>query len=277
MRIRSFAAGIALIAALLPAAARAGFSLNATWTATIGGVAITLTGSGATCTDTNPLGRVPGAGFVACPEVGLVASGWSTPTSFDISLTMPAFQMQAFTTGGVIPIGTMATLLSGSQNITGNLASVAATMAIEGTVALGAPLHIPVSMWSQPVGNTLARIPLRFGEAGVYTASFTLSSVHYVTVDFYAWTHGTRTFTGLTSDGHPLPAVVAMGSLRLASDHVGELTLVAPSRISVDGPLLQRRTASFASLHMVFVPEPGALLLIGSAGLGLWLAAQKGA
>ena len=44
-------------------------------------------------------------------------------------------------------------------------------------------------------------------------------------------------------------------------------TLVAPSKISVDGPAVQRRTASFATLHMVFVPEPGALLLLAAAGL----------
>ena len=71
-------------------------------------------------------------------------------------------------------------------------------------------------------------------------------------------------------------ALVAVGSVAL--------TLVAPSRISIDGPLAQRRTASFTSLKLDFpnelgvvhgTPEPGTWLLLGAGVAGLLLAQRR--
>ena len=68
---------------------------------------------------------------------------------------------------------------------------------------------------------------------GVTTGYFTvLGNGHYITVDFYAWTPHTLTFTGLTSKFAPLPTptVVAMGSVNLTSMGGGTVTLVSPSK-----------------------------------------------
>jgi len=264
----SFALVIALAAGLAAAAAQAAPLYSATWTQHIQGIDITVTNSGATCTDTNP-GHVSGAGFVTCPTAGLQATGTSTATSYNVGLTMPLFQMQAFTTGGLINLGTMATL-SGGQIIAGNALTATGTPGIPGTVVIGGARHNMLSQWSQPTSATLLRIPLSVGKAAVYTATFTvLSSPHYLRVDFYGWTPGTVTFTGLTTGGQPLPAAVAMGSFNLTGNSQGTVTLVSPSKISIDGPVAQRRTASFTTLKLVFLPEPGTLLLVGAGALAL--------
>lgn len=265
-------------------AAQASYLVGATWTQSIQGIAITVTNSGATCTDTNPA-HVPGAGSLTCPTAGLQATGDSTPMLYNVGLTMPLFQFQAFTTGGTIDLATRA-ILSGPQNIDGNAMSVTATTGIAGMVTVGHARHSMASMWSQPVGRTLVRISLGIGKAGAATGSFivlgnsnTFLGYHYITVEFYPWTQGTQTFTGLTIDGAALPNLVAMGSSALVPYSPGAtmgeqwITLVAPSKISVDGPLAQRRTASFTSLKLRFhvdgigVPEPGVLLLLTAAAL----------
>jgi hypothetical protein len=249
-------------------AAHAFYLAEATWTQSIAGVDITVTNSGATCTDTNPA-HVPGAGFITCPTAGLQATGTSTATSYNVSLTLPLFQLQTFTTGGAIDFATKATL-QGAQSIAGDALSATATQGIAGRVTVGGAMHTMISMWSQPLGGTLVIIPLSVGKAVVFTGSFTVLSVyHYITVDFYAWTPGSMVFSGLTSAGVALPDVVAMGSFNLNYFSVGTVTLVAPSKISIDGPAAQRRTASFTALRFSFVPEPATLLLLGAGGLAL--------
>lgn len=78
---------------------------------------------------------------------------------------------------------------------------------------------------------------------------------------------GTQTFTGLWqsgSSGSPgmayqsLPDVVATGSFGLTANGCGTVALVSPSRVSIDGAAWQRRSASFGTLKLGFVPEPGA-------------------
>jgi hypothetical protein len=254
-----------MAAALTAAGARAGTLVSATWTQNIQGVALTVTNSGATCTDTNP-NHVPGAGFITCPTAGLQATGASTATSYNVGLTMPLFEMQVFTTGGVINFGTMATL-SGVQNIAGNAFSAAGTPAVAGTIVIGGGNHTMNSAWIQPAGQTLLKLPLSLGKAGVITSYFVVSgSYQYVTVDFYAWTPGTLGFSDLTSMGASLPDVVAVGSFNLTANGGGTVTLVSPTKISIDGAFAQRRTASFATLKLTFVPEPSLLLLLVGAG-----------
>jgi hypothetical protein len=217
----------------------------------------------------------------------LQPTGTSTATSYNVSITMPLFQSQQFTTGGTINIGTMATL-SGAQLIAGNASSATGSPGIQGTVVVGGARHNMLSQWSQPTGATLVQIPLSVGKAGNFVGSFTvLGSYHFITVDFYAWTPGTVTFTGLTSAGVPLPDVVAMGSFAIepsgTNQGQGTITLVAPSKVSIDGPAAQRRTASFTSLQMYFlrdggtgpVPEPGALLLLGLGALAVLGSARR--
>lgn len=281
---RALSSLCALAIGLGATTAHAYYPAEATWTQTIAGVAITVTNGGATCTDPNPA-HVPGAGFLACPTAGLEAVGFSDatasspPTFFNVSLTMPLFQMQVFTTGGAINVGTMATL-SGALTITGNGQSATATGGPVGRLTVGGAQHTMASMWNQPLMGTLVQIPLSFGKAGARSGSFTvLGSYHYFTVAFYGWTRGTTTFTGLTSAGQPLPNGVAMGTSSVVpyvqggTMGVRAITLVSPTKISVDGPSAQRRTVSFTSLRLGFhvdgigLPEPGTLLLLAAAAL----------
>jgi hypothetical protein len=55
----------------------------------------------------------------------------------------------------------------------------------------------------------------------------------------------------------------------------GTVTLVAPSKISIDGPLAQRRTASFTTLKLSYAPEPSTLLLLGAGVMGLALVGSR--
>jgi PEP-CTERM motif len=129
-----------------------------------------------------------------------------------------------------------------------------------------------------PGMSSLLKVPLSIGKAGTFTNYFIVIGVlHYITVDFYAWTPGTSTFTGLTSKYLPLmtPTVVAMGSFGLTGGGGGTVTLVSPSKISIDGSLAQRRTASFTSLKLTYIPEPGTLLLLGAGAAGLVLLSSR--
>jgi hypothetical protein len=66
-----------------------------------------------------------------------------------------------------------------------------------------------------------------------------------------------------------------MGSFNLTANGGGTVTLVSPTKISIDCGLAQRRTAGFTALKMVFVPEPGTLLLLGAGALGLVLVGSR--
>jgi hypothetical protein len=155
-----------------------------------------------------------------------------------------------------------------------------ADVGIPGTVivmtAPHASMGVDQSMFS--VGTrTLLRVPLGFGANGRATNSwFTVLGVpHSLTVDFYAWTPGTRTFTGLTSMSLPLPDVVVMGSFALTGSGGGMVTLVAPTKLTVIGRVADRKTASYTTLKLYFVPEPGTLLLLASAAACLALVGRR--
>jgi hypothetical protein len=126
------------------------------------------------------------------------------------------------------------------------------------------------------LGNlTLLALPLSHGRQGRFTDTQTVLSLTpiHITVDFYAWSPGSFLFTGLTSSGVPLPDASAMGSWHLDGPEQGFVTLVAPSKVTLEG-LIQRRTVSFTTLRMVF-PEPGAWLLLGAAAGALALATRS--
>jgi hypothetical protein len=273
---------LAVLALLLAASAGdAAPLLQATWSQSIQGLDVTITarrsdgdpqldiGSGS-CTHDFPSPYVQVA--VSCPEGLLGSSGTATGTSFSVSLVMPQFTLSQFTTGGAINIHTIATF-AGSALITGGASAAAATQGIPGRVTVRAAAHAAKGVNASKLvafGTTLVRLPLDIGASGLEAGSLSiLGSLHYITVDFYGWTPHTLTFTGLTSKfvALPTPTLVAMGSAHLAQGG-GTVTIVSPSKISIDGPLAQRRTVSFTSLTLTF-PEPSALWLLAVAAAGL--------
>jgi len=286
MRSRLFLSLIAAVALLGSSAANAGALTAATWSGTTQGVALTITQSAATCTST-------GANLVqqtiTCPGVGLGATGTATGGSYSASLTVGLFGIQQVTTGGAVPIQTFATL-SGGQMVSGMASTAGATMGVGGAVTVWLAAHTAGSMHTMASAiltkkggmgapATLLKVPLSVGKAGTFTNYFyVLTSVHYITVDFYAWTPHTQTFTGLTSKGMALPSVVAMGSFALTGMDGGTVSIVSPSKISIDGALAQRRTASFTTLKLTFAPtapEPSTLLLLGAGVVGLALVGSR--
>jgi hypothetical protein len=289
MRNRLFLSliGAGLVAA---SAAQAGPLVSATWTQNLQGVDVTLTNNGSTCASTNPnliqqTVTIGGANCLgATTPNGLSPTGTASATSYSVSLTMPAFNLRQFTTGGALNIATKA-VISGGQSIMGTANAAAADAGIPGMVTVKAAAHIGkganASMLTDitPMNaNTLVLVPLSVGKAGTFTGSFyVLGSLHYITVDFYAWTPGTQTFMGLTTKGAALPDVTAKGTFNLNGAGGGTVTLVAPSKISIDGPLAQRRTAGFTTLKLTYAaaPEPSTLLLLGAGVAGLVLVGTR--
>ena len=242
---------------LAGASAHAGTLTNATWFQVAQGF---------------PMTRTNGA---------LGGSGSSTATSVAVTLSYPAFSTKFFvpkTPNGTLDLAITITQ-GGFQSITATAGMANGSPGIPGTVLVMTAGHIGMgvnqSMFMIGV-NTLVAVPLSNGKAGQFTSTFTVTgALHVVVVDAYAWTPGTVVLSGLTTMGVALPTVTAAGSFNLTAMGGGTVTLVSPSKISIDGPLAQRRTAGFTKLVLSFVPEPGALLLLGGAGLGLAFAARR--
>jgi len=281
MRNRLFLSLIAAVALLGSSTAYAGVLTGATWSGTTQGVALTITNASATCLSTgdNLVQQV-----ITCPGAGLGATGTATGGNYSASLTVGLFAISQFTTGGAIPIGTMVTMMGG-QVVNGMASSAGATQGVAGGVTVRVAAlnkaatklvsnHSKLSMYT-----TLVKVPLAVGKAGTFTDYFyVLTNLHYITVDFYAWTPHTLAFTGLTTKKAALPNVTAKGSFALTPMDGGVVTLVSPSKISIDGILAQRRTASFTTLKLTYAPtapEPSTLLLLGAGVVGLALVGSR--
>ena len=278
MRNRLFLSLLASAGLLVGSTANAGALLSATWSQALQGVNVTVTNSGSTCTST-------GANLVqqqiGCSTgSGLNPTGTSVDgTAYSVSLTLPAFSLAQFTTGGAINIRTAADIPGGAQGISGNNSAALASAGIPGMVTVKVAAHAAKGVNASlltAAPTTLVKVPLNIGLAGTETGYFyVLTNIHYITVDFYAWTPHTIDFTGLTTKGVGLPDVIAMGSVNLNGAGGGTVTLVSPSKISIDGPLAQRRTASFTSLTLTYAPEPSTLLLLGAGVVGLALVGSR--
>ena len=187
---------IAAAALLTGSAAHAGPLHAATWTTTLQGVALTITNSGATCTNDPMANHTQQA--ITCPAAGLGATGSATSTNYSVSLTVGLFAIDQFTTGGAINIHTKAVLGIDTVFLSGNSSSAAATMFVNGAVTVKVAAHLAkganASMLT-PAMTTLVKVPLSVGKAGTFVGTFTvLGSTHTITVNFYAWTPHTLTF-----------------------------------------------------------------------------------
>ncbi len=238
-------------------AAQAGVLTSATWVQVAQGIPLTRT------------------------TAQLSAMGYSTAGSIAVSLTYPQFTASVFapkTSMGVLDLHIKVTQ-GGPQLITATPGMATGSPGIPGTVIVMTAVHVGKganqSMYNVGI-NTLIAVPLSVGKAGVVTGYFTvLGAPHTITVDFYGWTPGTQTFTGLTSKAVPLPSVVAMGSFNLTASGGGTVTLVSPSKVSGNGSLAQRRTVSLTTLTLSFIPEPGSLALLAAGTLGTALLMRR--
>ncbi|MGH7288719.1 MAG: PEP-CTERM sorting domain-containing protein [Myxococcota bacterium] len=209
-----------------------------------------------------------GFGFPTSPfTVPITATGTSTATAVSVSLTVPQFTTGFFLTGA-LPLHAALTL-GGAQALTATPSMAAATMGVAGSNALNTAYHTPGSMLG--VGATLAKVPLTVGVKGAVTGSFILlSSPHSFSVGFYGWTPHTHTIYVYKQPPDTPSTVMVKGSFNLSAMGGGTVTLVAPSRISINGPFVQQPTSvSLTTLKLTFVPEPGTLLLLGAGGVAL--------
>jgi hypothetical protein len=251
--------GVPLLGILLFAgtSAHGGLLLDATWTQVTQGFPMTRT------------------------RFELGATGSSIGTSFAVGLSYPFLSTNFFvpkTPNSVIDLAIHITQ-GGPQVITATAGMLNASPGVPGTVVVRTALHnamgLNQSMFKVGI-NTLLAVPLSNGRAGQFTGTFTiLAALHYVTVEFYAWARSPIAFTGLTTKGIPLPDVTAPGSeMRTTVHGDGWVTLVSPSKISIDGALAQRRSVTFSTLRLVF-PEPETWLLLAAAALGMGLIARR--
>jgi len=249
------------VAMLATSAASAGTLTSATWTQTAQGFPMTRTAS-------DP--RWSYSGTSTSSAISVFVNYHFTSTIFGVPKTP----------NGAIDLGINVTQ-GGTDNITATSGGAAGAGGIPGTVIVagGLPAHIGMganqSMFKLGT-QTIVQVPLNAGVANTVTGTFNAVGVnHTITVQFYAWQTSAFTRAGLTSVSSPLPSVMGVGSFNLTGGGGGSVTLISPSNVDIDGVLAQRRTASFTTLTLNFVPEPGTLLLLGAGALGLVLMGSR--
>ena len=198
--------------------------------------------------------------------------------SYSVSLTLPSFSLTQFTMGGSINLFTQATRATASQLvISGNALGATATMGIPGMATVKVANHVPKGVNVSklvPGPTTLLKVPLSIGKAGADTDLFYILGLHALhhrrllrVVARHPDLHGpdqqerSARHADDRGDGHPQPERAGAGIV----------SLVAPSKISIDGALAQRRMVSLTRVTFLF-PEPSALLLLGAGVVGLGLA-----
>ncbi len=252
-RIRSIAIlpFFALAAAIVTSPARAStLSLTgSTLSLEIGGLEVPLDSLIAQSPDPLPVAVSSGSGGFALPA-GLFVT----------------FSTQTFTTPSLL-----SSLTVSAANLTGTFAAGAGfgggfggAMPLQGQVVLGLlggliNIVIPLSV---------------VGVAGTNT-SVVGSGALLVTVTGMSWTTGTALVTGITTttpNGLVVNTVTRKGSDARTPGHGGVVTLVTPIRILSSA---SATLPGFGVQTLHFVPEPGALLLLGFGSAGLMLVARR--
>ncbi|MGH7289287.1 MAG: hypothetical protein ACREI8_14855, partial [Myxococcota bacterium] len=218
------------------------------------------------------MAQVPGLPSASILGVPITASGTSTGVLVNASVSIPAFEFSTVVlTGGNNPINVFARLtLNGVVNLTAAPSMASADSGIPGSLSVRVASMTKLGGFTPR--TTIVKVPLEIGGSGTHKQTFFfLGSYHYLTADFYAWTPHTRTFTGLTLAGAPLPDAVGMGSFALTPNGAGTVTLVAPTRIQISSALgpIPRTMVSFDTLTLHFAPEPKSVLLLAAAALAL--------
>jgi len=222
-------------------------------------------------------------GAVPAQTIGqLGATGTSTATAINVNLSYPQLTSSFFVPKTPNEPVTLHERLTqgGPQDITATPGMANGMPGVPGTLVVMTGVHdgMGVNQSMFKVGtNTIIQVPINVGATGQFTGTLTVLGVNgALTIDFYAWTPGTVSFTNLTTKGVALPDVVAMGSFDLTPEGGGTVTLVSPAKISADCALLQMRAVlSLATLKLSFVPEPGALLLLAAGAVGLTVAGRR--
>jgi hypothetical protein len=295
MRSRLFLSLLGILALLAASAAQAGTLTNATWTQVTQGFPMTRTGSQLGITGTSA-GSTSISASLDYPDFSTKFFIPKTPNGvLDLAISITQGGLQ-----GLVATPGMATVTSpqipvltvnGVQS-TVNGVGVSKAIGVQGTVNVRTANHntkgVAQSTFMTGI-NTLVMVPVSVGVPGTFTGSFIVLGInHFITVNFFGWTpavlkFGTinsvaatnKTDGGLTTKFVALPPVTANGTWNVTPGEGGTVTLVSPSKISIDCGLAQRRTAAFTSLKMYFVPEPGFLLLLGAGGLSLVLLGSR--
>src|SRR5262245_42920648 len=159
--------------------------------------------------------------YLSRTAVQLGATGTSTANSIAVSLAYPQTSISFFlprSPANVLDLHVKLTQ-GGPQAITATPAMGNGAPGVAGTVLLMTENNVAMSVHASMynIGAiTMLRVPVSIWHGGTFVHSFTVLGVtHTVTVDFFAWTPGRQTFTGLTSKGAPLPDVIAAGSFHL--------------------------------------------------------------